>query len=355
MGIVTRVRKAAYLYVIVFFVFLFLYPLLAFSQTGNITPVNTGLMQPGANTANLLNPEKPVVKTENTKRDLFDVTLELLTSAHGQQTFDVIDENENLISRLKFPHRGQAMILKGELYMLPRLSLGGRWCSTSFLQLSNANSTDTDWKEATGDLVWQESNDSTKTEVSFSDINLYARVLKLEKGVGKNSRLSLDLFGGYQYQKSCYNMQDMTTTVSNYVPVSSKEEGHDSFYKIIYRGPRLGTRGEYAYNRFSVRLSFAYAWLKTNATALWNLRNYPFFQHGDGFDGYGVDLNAELIYQITKNISGGFGYNYMTRRQHKMRESGTDNTGNGPYSESDIIRNANSTLYGPSVFVRVNW
>ncbi|MDD5166338.1 MAG: hypothetical protein PHQ57_02975 [Candidatus Omnitrophica bacterium] len=302
-------------------------------------------------------------------RDIFDLSVELMTSVHGEQTFDVIDSDETLISRLKFPHRGQTMVFNGELYVLPRLSLGGRFCSSRVLQLSNANSTDTDWKANTFNRVWTESYDDTKTEINFFDANIYARLLNLEKGsgtgiagkasdfllIGQDGRLSFDLFGGYQFQEGRYEMCNMTQTVENYIPVSEKINSHDSFYKITYRGPRLGARSEYSFSRFSARLSFAYAWLKTKASAYWNLRDYPFYQHGDGYDGYGVDLNAEFKYQFTKHISGGFGYNYMIRRQHKMKESGDDRSGTGNYTDSDNIRNANSTLYGPSVFVKVNW
>jgi len=348
---------------------LFFYPLPAFCQTADIPAAEAGVIQSETAKDNLLNPKKPAAKIEEISRDIFDFSVELLTSAHGEQTFDVIDSDETLISRLKYPYRGQTMIFSAEIYPLSRLSIGGRGCYSGILQLSNGTSTDTDWKSATGDLVQEESNSSAKTELDFFDANIYGRVLNLEKGkdtdifskaldfllVGQKSKLSLDLFGGYQYQRGRFGMFNMTQTVDNYDPVNEKVEGEDSLYKIRYKGPRVGVRGEYVYDRFSTRLSFAYAWLKTKADGFWNLRAYPYDQHSDGHDGFGIDLYGELKYQFTKHISGGVGYNYMIRRQHKMQESGNDQTGSGAYTDYDIIRNANSTFYGPSVFVRVNW
>lgn len=370
MDIGSKVGKGVYLYAVLFLAVLFSYPPQAFSQTDSVAAaVDKGAVQSEAVKESMLNPEKSSAETTKISRDIFDFSVELMTSAHGEQTFDVIDSDETLISRLKYPYRGQTMIFNAELYPLPRISIGGRGCYSGILQLSNSTSTDTDWKAETGNLVETESNSSVKTELDFFDANIYGRLLNLEKGkntdifskaldfllVGQNSKMSLDLFGGYQYQRGRFGMFNMVQTVEDYTPVNENVDGEDSVYKIRYRGPRVGVRGEYAYSRFSTRLSFAYAWLKTKADGFWNLRAYPYSQHSDGYDGYGIDLNAELKYQFTKHISGGFGYNYMIRRQHKMQESGNDQTGTGAYTDYDIIRNADSTFYGPSVFVRVNW
>jgi hypothetical protein len=343
-------------------------PLTAFSQTSSIPPANQGTNAVKSNTTNLLEPAK-LVKNENlAKKELLDLSVQLMFASHGQQTFDVIDSDESLISRLKFPQRGQAMIFKGELHILPRLSVGGRFSNSRILQMKDSTSTDTDWKDATGGLVWTESTDTCKTEVTFFDANIYGRLLNLEKGkyedftdklsdfllAGKDSRMTVDIFGGYQYQKGSYGLYDATDTVDNYIPVSEKSLGHDSFYKVFYRGPRLGARGEYSYKKLATRLSFAYAWLKTNSHGWWNMRDYPWQQGDSGYSGYGVDLEAEFEYQFTKHISGGFGYNYMIRRQHKSKESGHE-AGKEAYSNADIIRNVNNTLSGPTVFVKVAW
>jgi len=356
------------LVIMIFFSFLFCSPLTAFPQTNNIPPVNQETASVKSNTTNLLEPAKLVKNETLLKKELLELSVQLMFATHGEQTFDVIDGNEFLISRLKFSQRGQAMIFKGELHILPRLSIGGRFSSSRVLQMKDSTSTDTDWQDTTGGLVWTESTDTCKTEVTFFDANIYGRLLNLEKGkyedftdklsdfllAGKDSRLTVDIFGGYQYQKGRYGLYDATDTVNNYVPVNDKVLGHDSFYKVFYRGPRLGARGEYSYNRFSTRLSFAYAWLKTNSHGWWNMRDYPWQQGNSGYSGYGVDLEAEFEYQFTKHVSGGFGYNYMIRRQHKLKESGHE-AGKEGYSNLDIIRNVNNTLYGPTVFVRVAW
>lgn len=311
---------------------------------------------------------KEVVKEKLPREKFFNFAVEFVTSAHGQQTFDVIDSNEFLISRLKYPHRGQQIIFKGELYILPRLSFGGRFSSSHILQLSDANSTDTDWKVATANLVYTEYNSTTKTEVNFFDANIYGRVLGLDRSkdmdpisklfdfllISQESSLFLDFFGGYQYNQGRYGTYDLIQRIYDYVHDYANLVGEDTFYKINYRGPRLGVRGEYSYKRLATRISFAYSWLKTKGEGYWNLRQYPFSQRSDGYDGYGITLEGEISYQFTKYLAAGFGYNFMRLNQHKMRESGHE-AGEAPYTEYDIVRNVNSTLYGPSVFVRVNW
>jgi hypothetical protein len=66
-------------------------------------------------------------------------------------------------------------------------------------------------------------------------------------------------------------------------------------------------------------------------------------------------LKAQFFALIFAQEAAGAGYNFAGLYQHKMKESGNDATGGGSYTDYDIIRNADSVLYGPTVFVRANW
>jgi len=147
-------------------------------------------------------------------------------------------------------------------------------------------------------------------------------------------------------------MTNLVDTVENYQTVSIPYNSLNSFYKIKYYGPRLGLRAGGSRGKFSSSLSFAYSWLSTDAFGWWNLRNYPFWQKGN--NGYGMEAEVEVTYQLTSHFSAGLGFNYISLRQKNMTESGYNST-TPFYKDLDIIRNANSDIYGPSVILKYIW
>jgi hypothetical protein len=110
-------------------------------------------------------------------------------------------------------------------------------------------------------------------------------------------------------------------------------------------------RTEVSGGKYSARLSFAYSWLKTKGYGWWNLMNYAFEQIGD--KGYGLDMEGELSYKLTPRISAGLGYNYFLRKQERLKESGSQP--GVSYDDLDIVRNADSKIYGPYAVLRFNW
>lgn len=294
-----------------------------------------------------------------------ELTTEYMYPVQGKQIFEVVDSQGRMISKLNYPHRGGMYFLKGELRFLPRFSIGGRYGSSNF---KDETCIDTDWVPSVApDLVWNESNSTAITDVYNYDINVYCRVLDLnEEGQEEGSKtkvtlknwmaekLSLDIFAGYQKQQGRYNTYDLVDTVEWWHSVNIPYKGLDSFYKIKYRGPRLGLRGVASRGKITTKFSFAYAWLDTDAIGWWNMRKYTFWQSGK--NGRGLNFELEITYKLTPRFSAGIGYNYFSLEQKSMKETGiyADSPGSN-YKDLDIIRNVDSKIYGPSVLLKYIW
>jgi len=294
-----------------------------------------------------------------------ELALEYVGFVNGKQTFEVINEAGQRISRLSYPHSGGMWIAKGELRLLPRLSVGGRYGSSNF---KKTTCTDTDWDPSIApDRVEFESNSDCDKKISLYDINLYLRLLDFDKEnteLGSSNmavlndwmvdKLSVDIFSGYQKQEGRYGMINLVYTVDDYQTVSEPFNSLNSFYKIKYYGPRLGLRAGGSRGKLSSSMSFAYSWLSTDAFGWWNLRKYSFWQNGK--NGYGLEAEVELSYQFTSHFSAGVGFNYISLRQKNLTETGIyANNPSWNYKDLDIIRNANSDIYGPSVILKYIW
>lgn len=298
-----------------------------------------------------------------------ELTVEYSFLTGGDQIFEVVDSQGRRISRLEYPHRGEMLMLKGEAgFPNSRFSIGGRFGSSSFRR---KRSKDQDWLPSISGLVWLESEALTKPKIQFYDINLYYNLKTLsEEDIGFASlsserrtiyealsidRLSADVFLGYLYHMGRYPIVEGVTTISNYVSTYSPLSGHNSFYKVRYRGPRVGLRLRGSSGKARTELNIAYtSWLDTDAFGWWNLREYAFWQSGSS--GSGIDVGLELTYSLTPSLSIGLGYHYVYLKQEKLKEQGEyydDPYSN--YNDLDIIRNVNCKIYGPSVVVKYVW
>lgn len=356
--------------VIPLFLFIFLFsPALIEAETVYQTErereIDRTLDRAQSDIPNSINQRQEVI--EKTFRWL-ELTLEFGFATQGEQIFEVVDSQERRISRLDYPHRGEMLIFKGEVGVLPRLSIGGRYGSSFF---KKRTAIDQDWDpDISEEAVWLESESKCKSEVEFWDLNIYYCLLDLsqeeieqERLFSKEDtifdyllidRLSLDIFAGYQRNKGRYPMTDGVWTVYNYTPTSSPISGLDSLYKIRYKGPRLGMRAEGSKGKVTTRLSVAYAWLETKAYGWWNLREYSFWQSGK--NGFGVDIVTEITYAFNPSFSVGLGFNYLYLRQKKLKESGVmEIPVHYEYYNEDIIRNADSRIYGPSFILKYIW
>ncbi|MCX5702854.1 MAG: hypothetical protein NTW64_07835 [Candidatus Omnitrophica bacterium] len=328
-----------------------------------------------------------VKKNKVVEKSLRDITIELaleyMFAAQGKQVFEVVDSQGGLISRLTFPNEGQMLILKAEAGFRNKFFLSGRYGNSQF---SKKICSDEDWNlpidppdPLFGDnLDYQITRQDSKPKVEIFDVNLYYRLLDLDKDKAKQEglssgkmkifenlmvdKLSFDIFVGYQQQKGRYSMIDPWREYLifdggiwySYEDLLPADIGLDSFYKIEYKGPRLGIRTQGSRGKFTTKLRFAYAWLETKAYGWWNMREYSFWQSGTR--GYGIDTGLEVDYSFFRSFSIGVGFNYLYCRQKKLKESGVmEVPSHYEYYDEDIIRNANSEIYGPSFILKYIW
>ena len=288
----------------------------------------------------------------------------------GEQVFTVINSGGQRISKLTYPIKGNMLTLKGELRFNPRLSVGGKYGSSDFDKTTNS---DEDWN-FTGmhngslkQIDYQITKQNCKSKMEMFDINAYYRLFNLDDSDAKEEtselfvidKFFLDIFGGYQQQRGRYTMKDPTTEYLRFVDSSWWEatglplnEGLNSPYKVIYRGPKLGLRIGSSNKKISTRISMSYGWIKTRAHGYWNLRDYSFSQNSTN-TGYALNLDLDVRYKLTKNWFIGGGYTYTEYRQHELKESGVQP--GDTYDNLDIIRDANNKVYGPYLMVGSIW
>ena len=300
-------------------------------------------------------------KSEEVRSEIIELTLEYLVPVQGEQIFEVVDDGGRTITRVRYPLRGQMLMIKGEARFSPIFSLEARYGTSTFKRYDNI---DTSWVPETSREVWWESYSRTKTELLLAEFNMYLRLFDSQQGnsafkdlfdlfvlTPQEGRLLIDALGGFQYQRSKFKMTDRVDTVQWWLPTAAAVGDLDSFYKVAYWGPRCGLRTEIGQNRLSGRLSVIYSWLMTKADGWWNLQNYTFQQHGIG--GWGLDVNGEVTYQCTPHLSLGAGYVYSRRDQAKLDESGNNN--GAVYTDLDIIRNVDYAIHGPYAALKVIW
>lgn len=310
-----------------------------------------------------------------------ELTLEYMVGVQGEQIFELIDSQGVIASRLEYPHRGEMLIFKGEVGFLSKVFLGGRYGSSQFRKKicsdEDWNLWDPTWPFGTDQYVdYQISRQLSKSKVEFFDVNLYYRFLDLDKDEVKQRRLSseedtifdyllvdslsLDIFTGYQQQKGRYGMIDPMEEILRYDEGAwyyavglPADVGLNSFYKIEYKGPRIGLRAEGSKGKVTSRVSFAYAWLETKAYGWWNLRDLTYWQSGK--NGYGIDVALEVMYRFTSSLSAGLGYNYLYCRQERLKMYAVEE--GVPWWEGyqDRIRNAESEIGGFSFILRFIW
>jgi hypothetical protein len=304
-----------------------------------------------------------------------EITLEFLFT-QGNQTFEVIDETTGArISKLDYPLRGEIPIIKGEVTFLPRVSVGGKF-ATSTLRKKQSSDEDWDfwgWHNAVWSHIdYQVTNQYSKSKVEFYDLNLYYNLfdsvrdspesLAASRSKAYNNFLiddfSLDVFGGYQSYRGRYRTFDPMTQSLRFVGGSwwydttlPADIGLDSFYKIEYKGPRLGLRAAGSKGKVTTKINLSGAWLTTKAYGYWNLRDYYFSQTGK--NGLGMALEIQTAYALTPSFSCGFGYDFYSYTQKKLKESGA--YPGFSYSDADIIRNADCKVYGPKLLFKYIW
>lgn len=309
-----------------------------------------------------------------------ELTMEVGIGIKGEQMFEItrVNETDILLSRLEWPLRGEMLILKGEVgSSFSRFSLGGKFGTSRFRRKTNTDEDFDYWDWHNSEykfITYQVSYQDSKSKVDFFDVNLYYNLMdwspedigQIRKHQNKNifdefrvDKLSLDIFTGYQYIKGRYRMIDPMKELLRIVDGSSWEAtgypadiGLDSFYKVRYRGPRFGFRLRGASGKADVKLSVAYASLRTNGFGWWNRRDLTFW-HSGGKRGYGIDATFEVTYPFTPSFYVGLGYNFLYCHQDKLK----DTYMYPGYSHIDVdrARNIDLKVYGPSLVLKYIW
>ncbi len=326
--------------------------------------------------------ERGMAMEETLRKITIELTLEYGFSAGGQQTFELLDSQGGLASKLTYPTRGEMVILKGEIDFQTNVFLGGRYGNSNFKKKvcsdEDWNMYAPSWAYGSDDYIdYQISNQMSESKTELFDINLYYRLLDFDKeGLNQEplfrkenrtlsdnlliDKLAIDVFAGYQYQKNRSTMVDPMLELlrsdegSWYYAVGMPADfGLNSSYEIVYRGPRIGLRAIGSKGKITTKIGFAFAYLETKAKGWWNLRDLSFWQRGK--NGSGLDIELETSYAFNPNISLGIGFNFIYRHQKELEmyaiEEGT------PWWDGyqDRVRNANSAIYLPSVILKVTW
>ena len=297
----------------------------------------------------LADPHREKVINETLLR--IELTLEYGICLQGEQIFEALTApGGRLLSKLKWPLQGEMLILKGEVGGISsRFSIGGKFGTSRFGREINSDEDwgFWDWVDTGGGpeykyIDYQITYQDSKSKVDFWDVNLYYNLMNWgndyaaeglpyseEKTILENllvDKLSLDIFAGYQYLSGRYKMVDPLRNAYLYfddswwyIPGLPDNIGLDSFYKIRYRGPRIGFRLKGSSGKVNVRLSSAFALLRTNGYGWWNLRDLTFWHSGK--EGYGVDIGCELTYSFTPSLSAGLGYTYLYCKQDKLKDT----------------------------------
>jgi hypothetical protein len=264
--------------------------------------------------------------------------------------------------------------MKGEI-SAGRFALGGRY-GNNILDKSR-RCTDEYWdvfmnfNGVPQDVDYVIGTESSRGRIQFFDANLYYTVWgpvktgEASRKLWPADRLSLDVFGGYQWYHGRYVMVDPVwgrkalangSWWTQTVPELPAEEGLYYPYAVTYRGPRAGVRANGTAGRFSSSLSLAFAYLETEASGYW--ANYSFRQKGSG--GYGIDAGLEATYAITPSWSFGLGYNFIGLYQKRMKETDTFPDPFNPGSFIDVeagnvVRDTENTTYGFVFILKYIW
>ncbi len=315
--------------------------------------------------------ERGVAIEDTLRKITIELTLEYGFSAGGQQTFELLDSQGGMASKLTYPFRGEMAIIKSEIInSQSKFSLGGRYGNSNFKKKictdEDWNLYDPSWAYGTDSYVdYQITSQKSESKVELFDINLYYRLLdiKEDKTLSNNlliDKLALDTFVGYQYQKNRSTMidpmiEDLREDEGSwyYALGMPADLGLNSSYEIEYRGPRLGLRAIGSKGKFTTKIGLAYAYLETKAKGWWNLRDLSFWQQGK--NGSGVDIELETNYAFNPNLSLGIGFNLIYRNQEKLKMYATE--AGTPWWDGyqDRVRNATSTIYFPSIILTVTW
>ncbi len=244
-------------------------------------------------------------------------------------------------SRVEFPMDGNFIVFGAEYAFR---ALGSRISlDLNYGFSEDIEGTTKDWDWVWGDpepLVYAESD--TDGDSDFLTANVYYRLF------GWGRRNSLDAFVGYQGQKNSFSNDNARVLTPEFASYAGKV----AEYEMEFSGVRAGLRTEIALApRFSIRANLAaIPYVELDANGKWFLRDIFFTQSADG---YGVDFDLSLDFEVARNINLVAGLKYLFLNASDGEESGV--AGGMPYGPFDVVDEVESEQFGATGGVLVKF
>jgi len=235
-------------------------------------------------------------------------------------------------SELEYPMDGNFIIFGAEYAFNiggPRVSLDFNY---GFSEDIDGTTKDWDWVAFDPEpLIYAESD--TDADSYFLSANVYYRLWAW------GPRNSLDVFIGYHGQENSFTNNNVRVLTPGYFTAAGKV----AEYEMDFKGVRVGLRMDVALApRFSLRGNLAFIpYADFDTEGKWLLRDISFSQSAEG---YGVDFDLCLDFEIARNIDFIAGIKYLYLRATDGEESGLAQ--GLPYGPSEVVDEIESDQFG---------
>ncbi len=244
-------------------------------------------------------------------------------------------------SQLEYPMDGNFVVFGAEYGFASLGSRVGVDFNYGFSQDIDGTTRDWDWVRYDSEpLVYAEAD--TDAQSHFLNANVYYRLW------GWGPRNSVDVFVGYHAQENSFTNNDVRLLIPEHFAVAGKV----AEYEMDFKGVRAGVRMNAALSsRFTLRAMFAaIPCVDYAAEGKWLLRDLRFSQSADG---YGVDFDLYLDFEVARNVNLLAGIKYLYLRATEGQESGYSQ--GMRYGPSDVLDEAESDQFGGTAGVLVKF
>lgn len=244
-------------------------------------------------------------------------------------------------AEVEYPLDGDYFLFGAEYSFLAGGSRFAVDINYGFSQNIDGTTTDYDWVWSDPrPLVYAETD--TDADSDLFNANVYYRLW------GWGPRNSVDLFVGYQNQQHSFTNNNVRILIPDIYSAS----GRVAEYDMEFNGVRAGLRMEMAIApKFSVMANLAFLpYVDVDTEGKWLLRDLTFSQSADG---YGVDFDLLLEFEIMRNVSLVGGVKYVFLRATDGEESGTE--AGIPYGPFSVVDEIESDQFGGTAGVLVRF
>lgn len=203
-------------------------------------------------------------------------------------------------SELYYPQQGSFLTAR---YETPQKQTGYFSVEGAYQpKIRSQTGTDIDWNYNQGQQPWYYGQFQTDGASGYLTVNWHKPT-----GAGR------EIFYGYTYQNSNFQMTDGLYTIYDYQPVNTPLPALQSSYNLSYQGPHIGTAVVKKISpAISLTGSVSYSPLAAvRGHGWWNLRDLDFVHTGLG---QMVDTQVGIRYTLPKttgSITVGYRYQYL--------------------------------------------